>query len=179
MTFRVDDEKLLEKYKAVQAKIEDLKNIELNALPVYNHKYIKTKIRSYRDKFYTAFSDLNVAEDDIICKSFAVLSIDLMPIYKNKYYLQVYLDNCAYKIVNKQIPAYLDESLFEDYKCFFQILYMLYYDNAKCCIDICEGIGPTKSNKMEECMICHYCLFNYGFKFQDLEDRGYITKILS
>ena len=56
---------------------------------------------------------------------------------------------------------------------------MLYYDNAKCCIDICEGIDPTKSNKMEECMICHYWLFNYGFKFQDLEDRGYITKILS
>ena len=60
-----------------------------------------------------------MAEDDIICESFAVLSIDLMPIYKNKFYLQVYLDNCAYKIVNKQITAYLDESLFEDYKCFF------------------------------------------------------------
>ena len=57
MTFRVDDEKLLEKYKAVQAKIEDLKNIELNALPVYNHRYIKTKIRLYRDKFYTNFSE--------------------------------------------------------------------------------------------------------------------------
>ena len=57
MTFRVDDEKILEKYKAVQAKIEDLKNIELNALPVYNHRYIKTKIRLYRDKFYTNFSE--------------------------------------------------------------------------------------------------------------------------
>ena len=30
---------------------------------------------------------------------------------------------------------------------------MLYYSNAKCCIDVSEEIDPTKSNKMEECMI--------------------------
>ena len=34
ISFRIDDEKLLEKYKAIWTKIEDLKNIELNALPV-------------------------------------------------------------------------------------------------------------------------------------------------
>ena len=39
MSFRIDDEKLLEKYKAILTKIEDLKKIELNALPV---GYIKT-----------------------------------------------------------------------------------------------------------------------------------------
>ena len=31
MSFRIDDEKLLEKYKAIRIKIEDLKNIKLNA----------------------------------------------------------------------------------------------------------------------------------------------------
>ena len=36
MPFRIDDKKLLEKYKAIWNKIEDLKNIELNALPVYD-----------------------------------------------------------------------------------------------------------------------------------------------
>ena len=33
---------------------------------------------------------------------------------ENKYYLQVYLDNCANKIGNKQITYYLEENLFED-----------------------------------------------------------------
>ena len=33
--------------------IEDLKNIELNVLPVYDDRYIKTKIRRYGDKVYT------------------------------------------------------------------------------------------------------------------------------
>ena len=55
-----------------------MKYIKLNALPVYDDKYIKAKIRTY------------------------------------KYYLQVYLDNCTYKIVNKKMINYLDENNFED-----------------------------------------------------------------
>ena len=34
MPFRIDDEKLLETYKTICIKIENLKNTELNALPV-------------------------------------------------------------------------------------------------------------------------------------------------
>ena len=41
MSFRIDDERLVEKYKAIQTKIEDLKNIELCALPVYDDIYKK------------------------------------------------------------------------------------------------------------------------------------------
>ena len=33
--------------------------------------------------------------------------------YDNKYYLQVLLDNCAYKTVNKQIIDSLGDNLFE------------------------------------------------------------------
>ena len=40
MSFGIDDEKLLEKKKAIWTKIEDLKNIELNVLPVYDNRYV-------------------------------------------------------------------------------------------------------------------------------------------
>ena len=40
---------------------------------------------------------------------------------------------------------------------------MLYYDRT----DISEGIDLSKSNNSKECMICHYSLFNHGFRFQD------------
>ena len=46
MRFRIDDEKLLEKYKAIWNKIDDLKNIKLNTLPVYDDRYIKIKIKT-------------------------------------------------------------------------------------------------------------------------------------
>ena len=50
-------------------------------------------------------------ENDIECESFTVISIDSLLLYENKYYLQVYLDNCVYKIVHKQMTDYLDENL--------------------------------------------------------------------
>ena len=40
MSFRIDDEKLLEKYKAIFTKIKDLKDIELNTLPVHDDRHI-------------------------------------------------------------------------------------------------------------------------------------------
>ena len=110
----IDDGKLLEKYKAVWTKIEDLKNIKLNALQVYNDRFIKTKIRTYGDKIYTNFRSLNVPEDDIKCESFKVISIDSLLIHDKKHYLQVYLENSAYKIVKNQMTDYLDENRFED-----------------------------------------------------------------
>ena len=82
MSFRIDDEKLLEKYKAIWTKIQNLKNIELNALPVYDYRYIKTKIRTYVNKVYTNFRGLNVPEDDIEFESFTIISIDFLFVYK-------------------------------------------------------------------------------------------------
>ena len=60
MSFRIDDQKLLEKYKTMWTKIEDLENIVLNALPVYGDRYIKTKIRICDDKVYINFCGLCV-----------------------------------------------------------------------------------------------------------------------
>ena len=92
MSFHIDVEKLLEKYKAIWIKIKALKNIELNALPIYDERYINTKIRT---------CGLNVPEDDVKYKSFTAISIDFLLLYETKCYLLVYLDNCAYKIVSK------------------------------------------------------------------------------
>ena len=43
MSSYIDEKKLLEKYETIWTKIEDLKNIELNASEVYNDGYIEKK----------------------------------------------------------------------------------------------------------------------------------------
>ena len=48
-------------------------------------------------------------EDDIECEFFTAISIDSLLVYENKY-----LDNCSYKIVNKQMIDYLTENRSED-----------------------------------------------------------------
>ena len=60
-------------------------------------------MRTYRNKVYTSFRDLIVPEDVIEFESFTIISVDSLLVYDRKYYLQVYLGNCAYKIVNKQM----------------------------------------------------------------------------
>ena len=47
------------------------------------------------------------------CESFIVISIGSSLVHENKCYLQVYLDNCANKIVAKQIIDYLYNNLFK------------------------------------------------------------------
>ena len=110
----IDYEKLLDKYKTIGTKIKDLKTIELNALSVYDNRYIKTKIRTYDANVYTNFCDLNVPKYAIECEYFTVISIDSLLVYESKYYVQVYLVNWAYKTANKAMKDYIDENIFED-----------------------------------------------------------------
>ena len=83
MSFCIDDEKLLEKYKAIWTKIEDFKNIELNPLSVSYERYEKAKIKtqwqsrstSKNIQVCTNFRGLNLPEEDTECESFTVISI--------------------------------------------------------------------------------------------------------
>ena len=79
MSFRIDNEKLFETYKIIWINIENFNNFEWNALPVYDERYIKPKIRPNRDKFYTNFRGLNVPEGDIEYESFTVIFINSLP----------------------------------------------------------------------------------------------------
>ena len=85
MYLLTDDEKLFEEYKTIWTKIEDLKGIELNALPVYDNRYIKTKLITYGDKVHTNFRSLNMPEDGVECESFKIISIDSLLVYEKKY----------------------------------------------------------------------------------------------
>ena len=77
-----------------------MKNIELNALPFFYNRYIKTKIRKYHDKVYTNFIGLHVPKDYIECDLFTVTSTDSLLVCN--------------KTVNKQMTDHLDKNLFED-----------------------------------------------------------------
>ena len=48
-----------------------------------------------------------------------ITSIDSLLANENKYYLQEYLDNCAYKIANTKMIDYLGDNLFESDKLVF------------------------------------------------------------
>ena len=63
-------------------------------------------------------------EDGVGCESFTVISIDSLLVYENKYYLQVYLDNRAYKIVGKKMIDYLHDNVFESDEDYFFLIFI-------------------------------------------------------
>ena len=103
LSFRVNDGKLLEKHKTVGLRLKTYKQIWIKCFSSLWLWYVKTKIRTYCDKVYINFHDFNLEEGDLGCESFTVISIDSLLVYKSKYDLQVYLDNCVYSIANKQM----------------------------------------------------------------------------
>ena len=83
--------------------------------------YVKTCKIKDKDKYKNNKMMSVRKDDDKILKNikplrlqyFTVISIGSSLVYKNKYFLQLYLDNCAYKIVDKQMIDYLGDNLFE------------------------------------------------------------------
>ena len=61
-----------------------------------------TKRRTSGYNICGSICGLNVPEDYVECESFIIISIDSLLVHKNKYYLQVNLDNCAYETVDEQ-----------------------------------------------------------------------------
>ena len=59
MSFLTDNNEFLEKYIAIWKKISDLINKKFDSNPVYNNKYINTKIRSYNIDIKTNFHDID------------------------------------------------------------------------------------------------------------------------
>ena len=60
-------------------------------------------------KFILIFENLNVPESNVECESFTTISIDFLLVYENKYCMQAYLDNCGYKVVDRQMIDYLND----------------------------------------------------------------------
>ena len=76
-SLHIDNEKISEKYKTISIMTEDLKNIELNALPVFDSRNMKTEMRANDDKVYTNFlHGLNVPEDSVEFESFTIIFTD-------------------------------------------------------------------------------------------------------
>ena len=76
MNLLVNDKKMLEKYSEIWNKIKSLIKKEFNSEPVYNDKYIKTKIKIYNDKVYTNFQHNKIPKDNEYCACLSVILLD-------------------------------------------------------------------------------------------------------
>ena len=84
----------------------------MNSEPVYNDKYIKTKIKIYNDKVYTNFQHNKIPKDNEYCACLSVILLDSIFVNSNKeYYPQIFLEECKYAIKDRKIVNAINEDL--------------------------------------------------------------------
>ena len=91
-------------FDQIWGKVGSLLKKGIDSKPVYNDKYIKTKIKIYNDKVYKNFQNNKIPKDNeyFTCLSVILLNYILVNSGK-KYYPQIFLKECKYATKTKKI----------------------------------------------------------------------------
>ena len=113
MSFKVTDEKKLNKYNKIWEKVEDLLNVKFESKPVYGEddNYIKTKIKSYKDKINTNFEGKKGPKENSSHKCLLIITLESIIKANKKYYPQILLDECRYEVKNKKVGNLINDDL--------------------------------------------------------------------
>ena len=73
-------------------------SIKFHSIPVFDEKYIKAKVREFNGVIKTNFLSDEVPKENEHYTCIACISIDSVMRMEKKNYLQVYLEECKYRI---------------------------------------------------------------------------------
>ena len=104
--FLIKDEKLSEKYNIIKTKF--------GSNPVYNEKYVKTKMKVYDKKINRDFHSNKMLKESSEFLCLSVILLYSVYIKDNKHYPQVLLEECKYII--KEEKKSLKRLLLTTYK---------------------------------------------------------------
>ena len=118
MSLIIKDIQPFKKYNKIWKKIEKLMKVDFNTKTTYgddDDKYIKTKIQKYKDSITTNFYNKNgsekIPEEKVPHKCFSIIILDSIIYAYEKYYPQIFLEECKYVKDNIKTKNYIDEEL--------------------------------------------------------------------
>ena len=83
-------------------------------LPVYDDKYIKTKVKIYADNIITNFHNKKMPKEKAPFKCLSIIMLDSVIKANKKYYPQTFLEECKYMQEKIKTENYIDEELDSD-----------------------------------------------------------------
>ena len=87
-----------------------MNGIRLSSDIVYDDKYVKTKVKTFKT-VKTFFSDDIIPKEKIKCECVPCISVDSVLKIEKKWYPQVYLEQCKYKVKERKIKNLIDYDL--------------------------------------------------------------------
>ena len=87
--------------------------IDFNTKTTYgdDDKYIKTKIKTYKDSITTNFHNKKVPKKEIPYKCLSIIILDSVLYAYEKYHPQIFLEECKYAKENIKTKNYIDNGL--------------------------------------------------------------------
>ena len=82
-----------------------------------NDKYIKTKIKTYKDSIITNFYNKKIPEETVPHKCLSIIILDSVIYAYEKYHPQTFLEECKYVKEKIKTNNYIDEELKSESEC--------------------------------------------------------------
>ena len=108
VSFKIEDEYGYLKYNEISNKIKSILNVKFHSQPIYDDKYIKTKVKTFNNSINTLFSRDEIPKERICYVYISAICIDLVLRRDKKNSPQVYLEQCKYKIKKKELVSCID-----------------------------------------------------------------------
>ena len=102
------------KYKQIWDVIKNKLKIKFYSEPVYESKYLKTKVTEYDDVIKTNFLSNRILKENMHYTCIASVIIDSVMKMDKKYLPQAYLEECKYKIKKIQMSRFINAELQSD-----------------------------------------------------------------
>ena len=88
--------------------------IKFHSMPVYDEKYLKTKVREYDDVIKTNFLGNDVPNENMHYTCIAYITIAFFMTMEKKSFPHIYLEECKYKIKKIQMSRFINTKLDSD-----------------------------------------------------------------
>ena len=112
MSFVIKDDDVLDKYSEIWDKIKETLSIKFHSMPVFDEKYIKAKVKEISGVIKTNFLGDEVPKENEHYTCIACITIDfVMNGMEKKNYLQVYLEECKYKVKKTKMTKFIEAEL--------------------------------------------------------------------
>ena len=112
----IKDDELLKQHNKIWKNVKNTIYKEFDSDPVYNKKYLKTKMKSYNGKINTNFHNNKIPKEGSQCICLSVILINSVFRTSKNYYPEMFLEECKYVVKSKNMSKYIidDMEIFSD-----------------------------------------------------------------
>ena len=106
-SFEIKDDMRLHKYNEIWDKIKEKLNMNFHSMAAYDETYIKAKVKEFNGMIKTNFLGDKIPKESMHYTCIACITIASVMRMKKKKYLQVYLEECKYKIKKTKMNNFI------------------------------------------------------------------------